>query len=69
MLLEPKAFEKELYAALQSLFPRARRATEWLRKPNAAPLFGGRSALERMLSGNVADLFVVRSYLDACRGG
>jgi hypothetical protein len=28
-----------------------------------------RSALERMLSGQVADLFVVRQYLDAQRGG
>ena len=27
-----------------------------------------RSALERMLSGQVADLYVVRQYLDAERG-
>ena len=39
-----------------------------MRKPNAALPFGGGSALDRMLSGNVADLFVVRSYLDAQRG-
>jgi hypothetical protein len=38
-------------------------------KPNTAPLFGGQSALARMLSGNVADLYVVRQYLDAVRGG
>lgn len=54
--------------ALAILFPQAERADAWLRKPNAAPTFGGRSALERMLSGNVADLFVVRQYLDAQRG-
>jgi len=58
-----------IYAALQILFPVAHRANEWLRKPNAAPVFGGRSALERMLGGQVGDLFVVRQYLDAQRGG
>jgi hypothetical protein len=31
-------------------------------------VFGGRSALDRMLSGNVADLYIVRQYLDAQRG-
>jgi hypothetical protein len=47
----------------------AERADEWVRRPNAAPLFGGRSALDRMLGGQVADLYVVRQYLDAQRGG
>ena len=58
-----------IYSALQILFPAQRRADEWVRKPNTAPLFGGRSALDRMLGGQVADLFVVRQYLDAQRGG
>ena len=58
-----------IYAALHILFPVAARADAWVRKPNAAPLFGGRSALDRMLGGQVADLFVVRQYLDAERGG
>ena len=49
--------------------PGRRRADEWIRKPNTAPLFAGRSALDRMLGGQVADLFVVRQYLDAQRGG
>ena len=43
-------------------------ADAWLHKPNQSPLFGGHSALERMLSGNVSDLYVVRQYLDAQRG-
>ena len=50
------------------VFPEPTQADAWLHKPNAAPLFGGHSALERMLSGNVADLYVVRQYLDAQRG-
>jgi hypothetical protein len=68
-LLERLSYLFGIYAALQILFPLARRAHEWLRKPNAAPLFGGRSALERMLGGQVADLYVVRRSLDAQRGG
>ena len=67
--LERLSYLFGIYAALQILFPLARRANEWLRKPNAATLFGGRSALERMLGGQVADLYVVRHYLDAQRGG
>jgi len=58
-----------IYSALHILFPVAARADEWIRKPNSAPLFAGQSALDRMLGGQVADLFVVRQYLDAQRGG
>jgi hypothetical protein len=58
-----------IYSSLHILFPVAARADEWIRKPNTAPLFAGKSALERMLGGQVADLFVVRQYLDAQRGG
>src|SRR5262245_48827737 len=58
-----------IYAALQVLFPVPERADAWIRKPNTAPLFGGDSALARMLGGQVSDLFEVRRYLDAVRGG
>ena len=68
-LLERLSHLFGIYSALQILFPAQRRADERVRKPNTAPLFGGRSALERMLGGQVADLFVVRQYLDAQRGG
>ena len=57
-----------IWKALQILFPDPAQADAWLHRPNQAPLFGGYSALERMLSGNVADLYVVRQYLDAQRG-
>lgn len=53
-------------SALRTLF---RIGDAWIRKPSDAPLFGGRSALDRMLSGQVADLFVVRRHIDARRGG
>ncbi|MBT9458671.1 MAG: DUF2384 domain-containing protein [Burkholderiaceae bacterium] len=58
-----------IYSGLQILLPIPERADAWVRKPNTAPLFGGRPALERMLAGQVSDLFVVRQYLDAQRGG
>ena len=57
-----------IFGALQILLPNEAAADAWVRKPNTAPLFGGRSAIERMASGNVADLFLVREYLDAQRG-
>ena len=58
-----------IYAALQLLLPIPERAHAWIKRANAAPLFGGGSALDRMLAGQVSDLFVVRQYLDAQRGG
>ena len=67
--LERLSYIFGIYSALQLLLPRPEAADAWIKKPNTAPLFGGRSALERMLSGQVADLYMVRQYLDAQRGG
>lgn len=67
--LERLSYVFGIYSALQVLFPVAERADAWIRKPNTAALFGGDSALARMLGGKVADLFQVRQYLDAVRGG
>lgn len=66
--LERISYLLGIWQALQILFPDPEQADAWLHKPNTAPLFGGHSALERMLSGNVSDLYVVRQYLDAQRG-
>jgi len=66
--LERLSYLLGIYKSLQILLPDPRAADEWVRKPNSAAPFGGRSALERMLSGQVADLYVVRQYLDAERG-
>jgi hypothetical protein len=67
--LERISYLLGIYKALQILLPDPQAADAWVRQPNQAPLFAGRSALDRMLSGHVADLFVVRRYLDAQRGG
>jgi hypothetical protein len=66
--LERLSYIFGIYKDLQILLPSPEAADGWIKRPNTAPLFGGRSALERMLSGNVGDLFVVRQYLDAQRG-
>ena len=67
--LERLSYVMGIYKGLQILLPSTEAADGWVRKPNAAPLFGGKSALDRMLSGHVADLFVVRQFIDAQRGG
>ena len=66
--LERLSYIFGIYKALQMLLPTSSSADTWVKQPNAAPLFNGKSALSRMLSGNVADLYVVRCYLDAERG-
>jgi hypothetical protein len=58
-----------IWKSLQILLPEPAAADAWVRKPNAAAPFGGRSALQHMLGGNVADLNLVRRYLDGVRGG
>lgn len=55
-----------IYKALQILFPNAKRADDWINKPNKA--FGNNSAKERMLAGEIMDLAKVRQHLDAARG-
>ena len=67
-VLERISYILGIYKALEILLPDANRADNWISEPNSAPLFGGRSALDRMLGGNVSDLFVVRQYLDSQRG-
>lgn len=67
--LERISYVLGIYSALQILLPNEAAADAWVKHANDAPLFGGRSALDRMRSGNVADLFMVRQYLDAQRGG
>jgi len=66
--LERLSYLLGIYKSLQILLPDTHAADAWVRQPNSAPPFGGNSALERMLSGQVADLYVVRQYLDAQRG-
>jgi hypothetical protein len=58
-----------IWKSLQILLPDPAAADAWVRRPNNAVLFSGRSAMDQMLAGNVSDLYLVRRYLDGVRGG
>lgn len=67
-LVERLSYLLGIHKALQVLLPSAGHADGWVRRPNQALAFGGTTPLERMLGGDVADLYVVRRYLDGERG-
>lgn len=54
-----------IHKALRYSFKEPERGYKWVKKPNAA--FGGKSALDVMLNGELTDLMRVRRYLDADR--
>lgn len=56
-----------IYKALNILFHEPDRVSRWLLSPNK--YFDNRSALDVMLDGNVTDIYRVRAYVDAQRGG
>ena len=66
--LERLSYIFGIYKDLKVLLPDEASADGWIHRPNSAEPFGGKPALERMLSGHVADLYEVRRYLDAERG-
>jgi uncharacterized protein (DUF2384 family) len=66
--LERISYVLGIYKALRILLPNEETANKWLHKPNSAFLFGGKSALDKLLKGHVIDLADVRRYLDAERG-
>lgn len=57
-----------IFKSINVLLPRREAADAWIRRPNVAPLFKGRSALDYLLSGDFAALVDVRRYLDTQRG-
>ena len=63
--LERISYVLGIYHGINTLLPIPGRARGWMRHPNRAPLFGGQSALDRMLSGRVDDLSAVRRYVDS----
>lgn len=66
--LERISYILGIYKALRILLPDENSANQWIHKPNTAPLFGGQSALAKLMKGHVIDLADVRRYLDAERG-
>jgi uncharacterized protein (DUF2384 family) len=57
-----------IYKALHIVFTRPEQADSWIRRPNAAPPFGGKPAADLIFSGRMEDLIRVRRYLDGVRG-
>jgi hypothetical protein len=55
-----------IHKALRIIFHEPQRGYDWIKAPNIA--FGGQSALQIMLGGELTDLMRVRHYLDAERG-
>lgn len=66
--LERISYILGIYKDLRILLPNEETANKWIHKPNSAPLFGGKSALDKLMVGRVIDLADVRRYLDAERG-
>jgi uncharacterized protein (DUF2384 family) len=56
-----------IFKALQIVVPDVKAADTWIHRPNK--FFGGRPALSVMLDGKLTDIYAVRTYLDAQRGG
>ncbi|WP_244876986.1 MbcA/ParS/Xre antitoxin family protein [Acidocella facilis] len=52
---------------MRIIFREPTRGYAWIKAANAA--FGGASAMDVMLHGELTDLMRVRNYLDAERGG
>lgn len=58
-----------IHQALGVLFANQTEALAWLRRPHAAPVFGGQPPLALLTNGSQDGLLLVRRFLDAARGG
>jgi hypothetical protein len=56
-----------IHKALRIIFSESQRGYAWINAANDA--FGGATALDVMLGGDLTDILRVRRYLDATRGG
>ena len=56
-----------IYKCLEILFTNPTHSEAWIRRSNK--YFGGKSALDVMLGGQVVDIYRVRQFLDSQRGG
>ena len=62
-VLERLAMLLDIFQALRTLLPQADAADTWIKRPNEAPLLGGRTALDLMVEGGLASIRDVRAYL------
>lgn len=66
---ERMSYILNIHKCLRLLFTADDSIYGWVRKPNSHPFFAGRSAMDVMSGGRVADLYEVASRLQAWRGG
>ncbi len=67
--LERISYILNIHAALRILFSHPDSIYNWVRKPNSNRLYGGKSAMDKMLGGRVMDIHQVMAHLNARRGG
>ncbi|MGK8177439.1 antitoxin Xre-like helix-turn-helix domain-containing protein [Aeromonas dhakensis] len=68
-LQERMSYLLNIHKSLRVLFSADESIYGWVRKSNSHPFFAGRSAMEVMQGGRVADLYEVATRLHAWRGG
>lgn len=68
-ITERISYVLNIHAALRVLFSHPDSVYNWVRKPNKAPFYNGKSAMDIMMQGRVVDLWAVASRLNAERGG
>jgi hypothetical protein len=66
--MERISYLLHIHRSLRQIFP-ADRAPGWLRRPNSAPPFLGRSGMDFMLEGRVQNLLDVHRYLKGAGSG
>lgn len=67
--LERMSYILNIHKSLRILFTAEDSVYGWVRKPNQHPFFAGKSAIEVMTQGRVADLYEVSKRLSTWRGG
>lgn len=66
---ERMSYILNIHKCLRILFSADDSIYGWVRKPNSHPFFAGRSAMDVMNGGRVADLYEVATRLQSWRGG
>lgn len=66
---ERMSYILNIHKCLRLLFSADDSIYGWVRKPNSHPFFAGRSAMDVMNGGRVADLYEVATRLQSWRGG
>jgi hypothetical protein len=67
-LLDRLSYLLGIFQDLQVLLSNEKSADSWVKAPNTASPFNGKTALELMCGGSIIDLLQVRQYLAAQRG-